>query len=77
MVFSFLQRKCHPPTRCIKKIASQPCYNVNFLFEKDSKSCSKIPPLMYKICPQYVCDVWEANSVFFSTKKMPPSYKVH
>ena len=35
MVFSFLQRKCHPLTRCINKIADQPCYNVIFLFEKN------------------------------------------
>ena len=33
MVFSFLQRKCYPLTRCIKNIADQPCYNVIF-FEK-------------------------------------------
>ena len=35
MVISFLQRRCHPVTWCIKKIADQPCYNVFFLFEKD------------------------------------------
>ena len=25
MVISFLQRRCHPVTWCIKKIADQPC----------------------------------------------------
>ena len=35
LVFSFLQRKCCPHTRCIKKIANQPCYNVIFLFVKN------------------------------------------
>ena len=35
MLFSFLQRRCHPLTSCTKKIADQPCYNVIFLFQKD------------------------------------------
>ena len=30
MVFSFLQRRCHPLTRCFKKIAGHPCYKVIF-----------------------------------------------
>ena len=34
MVISFLQRRCHPVTRCIKKIADQPCYNVIFYLGK-------------------------------------------
>ena len=33
-VISFLQRKCHPVTRCIKKIADQPCYNVIFYLRR-------------------------------------------
>ena len=32
-VFSFLQR-CHPITRCIKKIVDQPCYNVIFYLRR-------------------------------------------
>ena len=35
MVFSFLQKKCHPPTSRIKKSFGQSYYNVIFLFEKD------------------------------------------
>ena len=27
MVISFLQRRCHPVTWCIQKIADQPCYS--------------------------------------------------
>ena len=34
MVISFLQRKCHPVTWCIKKIADQPCYNVIFYLRR-------------------------------------------
>ena len=34
MVFSFLQRRCHPLTRCIKKIADQHCYNVKFYMRR-------------------------------------------
>ena len=34
MVISFLQRRCHPVTRCIKKIAEQSCYNVFFYLRK-------------------------------------------
>ena len=34
MVFSFLQRRCHPLARCIKKTADQPCYNVIFNLRK-------------------------------------------
>ena len=34
MMFSFLQRRCHPLTRCIKKIADQPCYNVIFYLRR-------------------------------------------
>ena len=33
MVFSFLQRRCYPLTRCIKKIANQPCHNVIFYLQ--------------------------------------------
>ena len=34
MEFSFLQRRCHPVTRCIKKIADQHCYNVTFYLRR-------------------------------------------
>ena len=34
MVISFLQRRCHPVTRCIKIIADQPCYNVFFYLRR-------------------------------------------
>ena len=34
MVISFLQRSCHPVTRCIKKFADQPCYNVIFYLRR-------------------------------------------
>ena len=34
MVISFLQRRCHPVTRCIKIIADQPCYNVIFYMRR-------------------------------------------
>ena len=34
MVISFLQRRCHPVTRCIKKISDQPCYNVIFYLRR-------------------------------------------
>ena len=34
MVFSFLHRKCHPLTRCIKIIADQRCYNVIFYLSR-------------------------------------------
>ena len=34
IMFSFLQRKCHPLTRCIKNIADQPCYNVIFYMSR-------------------------------------------
>ena len=36
MVLSFLQRRCHPLTRCIKKIADQPCYNVIFYLREQN-----------------------------------------
>ena len=34
MVISFLQRRCHPVTRCIQKIADNPCYNVIFYLRR-------------------------------------------
>ena len=34
MVISFLQRRCHPITRCIKKIPNQTCYNVIFYMRR-------------------------------------------
>ena len=50
MVFAFLQRKCHPLTRCIKKIADQPCLS-NFLFEKGrTQILKKGMPLIKKCC---------------------------
>ena len=39
MVISFLQRRCHPVTWCIKKIADQPCYNVIFYFRRTEHKC--------------------------------------
>ena len=41
MVFSFLQRRCHPFTRCIKKIADRPCYNIIFYWEARNKNIKK------------------------------------
>ena len=49
MVFSFLQRRCHPLTRCIKKSADQLCYNVIFLLEKDRKQIFK-----KGVCPVFI-----------------------
>ena len=40
MVFSFLPRRCHPLTSCIKRITHQPYYNVIF-FEKDRRQILK------------------------------------
>ena len=34
MVISFLQRRCHPVTWCIEKIADQPWYNVIFYLRR-------------------------------------------
>ena len=54
MVISFLQSKCHPVTRCIKKIADQPCYNVIFYMRrtehKYKKNVCLCLPLTEKYC---------------------------
>ena len=47
MVFSIPQRKCHPVTRCIKKFADQPCYNVTFYLR--SRSRRKGMPCVYHL----------------------------
>ena len=54
MVFSFLPRRCHPLTSCIKRITHQPYYNVIF-FEKDRRQILKkgyalCLPLIKKCC---------------------------
>ena len=42
MVFSFLQRKCHPLTRYIKKIADlHCCYNIIFYLRRTEHQISK------------------------------------
>ena len=42
MAFSSLQIKCHRLTRCIQKIAHQPCYNGIFIWEGQNTNI-KIP----------------------------------
>ena len=55
MVFSFLQRRCHPLTRCIKKkIADLPWYNVIFYLKRTEhkywKRACLCLPLIKKCC---------------------------
>ena len=42
MLFSFQQRKCHPLTRCIKRIADQPCYNVVFIVREHNTNIKNL-----------------------------------
>ena len=49
MMISFLQRRCHPVTRCIKKIADQPCYNAIFLFEHRTHILKKVYACVYHL----------------------------
>ena len=41
MMFSFLQRKCNPLTRCIKKIADHTCHNLIFIWEEQNTNIKK------------------------------------
>ena len=53
MVFSFLQRKCHPLTRCIKEIADQLCYNVIFYLRMTEHNIKMVRlglPLLKECC---------------------------
>ena len=51
MEFSILQRRCHPFTRCIKKIAGQPFYNVIFYLRRtEDKRVYLCLPLIRKCC---------------------------
>ena len=61
MVFSFLQRKCHPLTRCMIWNCKLPAYAYDHGWP--SSNAFYISPLCY--------------GVFFSAKKMSLSYKVH
>ena len=49
MVFSFLQRRCQPLTRCIKKIADQPSYNVIFIWEWQNRNIKKGYACLYHL----------------------------
>ena len=49
MVISFLQRRCHPVTRCIKKIADQPCYIVIFYLGRTEHKYKKVYACVYHL----------------------------
>ena len=64
MVFSFLQRRCHSLTRCLKKIANQHCYNVIFYLKRREHKyyktvCLCLPPI--KKC----CQIDTFSTSFF------------
>ena len=64
MVFSFLQRICHPLTRCIKKIADQPCYNVIFYLRGQNTNIKK----GYTLCLPFIkkcCQIDTISTSYF------------
>ena len=73
MVFSFLQRKSHPLTRCINKIADQPCYNIIVYLRRTEhkylKAYALCLPLINKCC-QIANFSTSFLSSFYNQKKL-------
>ena len=73
MVISFLQRRCHPVTRCIKKIAYQPCYNVIFYLrtteQKYLKKCMPVFTTYWEVLPDRYFFDFKFWALVFITKK--------
>ena len=68
MVFSFLQRRCHPRPRCIKKTADQPCYNVIFYLRRTEHKYLKgvrLRLLLIKKC----CQIAALSTSYFERQK--------
>ena len=64
MVFSFLQRKCYPPTSCIKKIADQPCYNAIFYLKEHNTNIRKSYALCLPAIDLQKMPIWQKKIIF-------------
>ena len=74
MVFSFLQRRSHPLTKCIKKIANHPCYNVFFFIWEGQntnikKGYTRVYHLLRSVARSILFRLHISSTCFYNQKK--------